>query len=262
MALYDAILPPVAAPPPIAAQNRRFYATARYILRSRRQLPDPIADAGSNYLIARKRTKRHSVHPEPTTQNGQMSALYFISHPEVTVDPRTPVERWHLSAAGVERMRAFSQSSTLSNVSAIWSSTEAKAIEAAGILGGALGLGIRVSKDLGENDRGATGFLPPDEFENVADAFFSSPDKGIRGWERAVEAQGRVRKAVAQIASEHTDGDLAIVAHGAIGTLLFCALTGNAIARSFDQPFQGHYWTATLADLVPVHGWTSIAPRV
>ncbi len=191
-----------------------------------------------------------------------MSALFFISHPEVTVDPNTPVERWQLSAAGVERMRAFSRSSIPSNVRAIWSSTETKAIEAAGILGGALGLGIRVSKELGENDRSATGFLPPAEFEDVADAFFATPTTSVRGWERAVDAQTRVREAVTRIVAEHADGDLAIVAHGAVGTLLFCALSGNAIARSFDQPSQGHYWTATLSDLMPKHGWSPIAPSL
>jgi len=191
-----------------------------------------------------------------------MSALFFISHPEVIVDPNTAVERWHLSADGVARMRSFSQSSIPSNVRSIWSSTEAKAIEAAGILGGALGLGIQVSKDLGENDRSATGFLPPAEFEDVADAFLATPTISIRGWERAIDAQDRVRKAALRIASEHTDGDLAIVAHGAVGTLLFCALSGNDIARSFDQPFQGHYWMAALSDLMPKHGWTPIAPRL
>ncbi|WP_404402879.1 histidine phosphatase family protein [Pelagibacterium halotolerans] len=190
-----------------------------------------------------------------------MSTLLFVSHPEVTVDSNMPVEQWQLSAVGVERMRAFSRSSIPSKVRAIWSSTETKAIEAAGILGGALGLGIRVSKDLGENDRSATGFLPPAEFEAVADAFFASPATSVRGWERAIDAQTRVREAVTRIVSEHTDGDLAIVAHGAVGTLMYCALSGNAIARSFDQPFQGHYWAASFSDLVPRHGWIPIAPR-
>ncbi|WAJ28613.1 histidine phosphatase family protein [Antarcticirhabdus aurantiaca] len=191
-----------------------------------------------------------------------MPALFFISHPEVIVDPGKPVERWCLSPTGVDRMRTFSQSPTPSNVRSIWSSTETKAIEAAGILAGALGLGISVSQDLGENDRSATGFLPPDEFESVADTFFASPADSIRGWERAVDAQARVRKAVTQIADDHREGDLAIVAHGAVGTLLFCTLSGKPIGRSFDQPFQGHYWTAALPSLEPIKGWMPIASRI
>lgn len=190
-----------------------------------------------------------------------MASLYFITHPEVVVDPETPIERWNLSPRGIERMRAFAASSIVSNVGAVWSSTETKAIEAAGILAGALGLGIQVSNNLGENDRRATGFLPPPEFEAVADSFFAAPETSIRGWERAVDAQARVRNVVSQIVAEHVEGDLAIVAHGAVGTLLFCALSGVPISRSYDQPFQGHFWQAALPALRPTDEWRPIAFR-
>ncbi|PZO78714.1 MAG: histidine phosphatase family protein [Mesorhizobium amorphae] len=190
-----------------------------------------------------------------------MASLLFITHPEVVVDPATPIERWHLSPAGITRMRHFSGSPVPADVRAIWSSAETKAIEAAGILGGALGLGVQVAGDLGENDRSATGFLPPADFEATADVFFASPASSIRGWERAVDAQARICAAVARIVAGHDGGDLAIVAHGAVGTLLFCALSRHGISRSFDQPFQGHYWRAPLPDLVPEHGWVPIASR-
>lgn len=190
-----------------------------------------------------------------------MSKLFFVTHPEVVVDAHKPVDRWHLSEAGIARMRAFAASPAASGVQAVWASRETKAIEAAGILAGVLGCGIRVSEALGENDRRATGFLPPAEFERVADQFFAEPEVSVRGWERAVDAQARVRDAVTRIAAEHSGGDLAIVAHGAVGTLLYCALLGHPISRRYDQPFQGHYWTATLPDLVPDNGWKPIAPR-
>lgn len=191
-----------------------------------------------------------------------MSLLYFITHPEVVVDPHTPVERWQLSAIGIERMRHFSARPELSDLSSVWSSTETKAIEGAGLLAAARGLGVSVSKDLGENDRSATGFLPATEFESVADAFFAKPSLSVRGWEKAVDAQARVADATYKIVSAHRGGDLAIVAHGAVGTLLFCALSGRSISRSWDQPFQGHFWTATLPDLMPEGGWKPIAPRL
>lgn len=190
-----------------------------------------------------------------------MATLHFITHPEVVVDPRMPIERWRLSAKGFDRMRAFSASPELSNVTAIWSSAETKALEAAGILAGALGIGVAVAKDLGENDRSATGFLEPAEFEAAADAFFASPGESVRGWERAIDAQARVRAALDRIIAGHAGGDLAVISHGAVGTLLFCALSGQPISRSFDQPFQGHVWRASLTDLRPGGGWRSIAPR-
>ncbi|QQV78875.1 histidine phosphatase family protein [Sphingomonas aliaeris] len=158
-------------------------------------------------------------------------------------------------------MRAIAALPMIAGVGAIWASTETKAIEAAGILSAAHGLGIQVAEDLGENDRTSTGFLPPSEFERAADAFFAQPETSVRGWERAVDAQARVHRAVSRIASSHVNGDLAIVAHGAVGTLLFCMLAGSLINRSFDQPFQGHFWRASLPDLRPIEGWKPIAPR-
>ncbi|MBB3938174.1 histidine phosphatase family protein [Aureimonas phyllosphaerae] len=190
-----------------------------------------------------------------------MASLLFVTHPEVVVDPAVPIERWQLSHKGIERIRAFSRSSVCADVRTVWASGETKAIEAAGILAGALGLGIQVSKDLGENDRSATGFLPPAEFEAVADAFFANPNTSIHGWERAIDAQTRVRQAVLRILAQHGEGDVAVVSHGAVGTLLFCALSGHAISRTFDQPSQGHWWKAVLPSLRPTSGWAPIAPR-
>ena len=60
-----------------------------------------------------------------------MAALIFITHPEVTIDPATPVERWRLSDAGVRRMRLFAESGAVKNVASVWASGEAKAIEVA-----------------------------------------------------------------------------------------------------------------------------------
>lgn len=162
--------------------------------------------------------------------------MIFITHPEVQVDPGRDVTRWHLSDRGIARMRAFAE--TAPRFSAIWASTETKAIEAAGILAAAQGIGIQVHEGLGENDRSATGFLPPNEFENAADAFFAYPETSFRGWETALAAQARVVTAWQQIALK----EIAVVAHGAVGTLLRCHLAGLPISRQYDQPGQGHYW--------------------
>jgi len=75
-------------------------------------------------------------------------------------------------------MRTFSRSPVSADVRTVWASGETKAIEAAGIPAVVLGLDVQVSRDIGENDRSATGCLSPTEFEAVADAFFS--DQGAR----------------------------------------------------------------------------------
>src|SRR5260370_33195372 len=97
-----------------------------------------------------------------------LSTVFFVTHPEVVVDPTRPVPRWHLSGRGIERIRAFATSAEMQGVRSIWASDETKAIEAAGILAGAHGLSVAVHAGLNENDRSATGFLPPAEFERVA----------------------------------------------------------------------------------------------
>ncbi|MDZ4052035.1 MAG: hypothetical protein U1E24_02050, partial [Phenylobacterium sp.] len=47
--------------------------------------------------------------------------------------------------------------------------------------------------------------------------------------------------------------------HGGVGTLALRRYLGVAIDRSYDQPFQGHYWT--LDGGRALHRWKSIAAR-
>jgi broad specificity phosphatase PhoE len=147
------------------------------------------------------------------------------------------------------------------HVTAIWASHETKAIEAAGILAGRLGLPVHLHPGLHENDRSATGFLPPPDFERVADDFFAYPTRSVQGWERAIDAQVRVAAAVDDILSSLADGDTAIVAHGGVGTLLLCRFLGSPIDRRYDQPFQGHYWAFDTLTRRVLHPWKPIAPR-
>ncbi len=175
--------------------------------------------------------------------------LFFLTHPEVVVDPAVPVPRWHLKDSGIAKLRCFAAGGELASVTDIWASTECKAIEAAGILAGALGLGIRVREDLGENDRSATGFLPPAEFEAMADAFFARPEESVRGWERAVDAQARILAATRAVASASPGpGDILVVAHGAVGALLRGRLLDVPISRALDQPRQGCWFALALPE--------------
>jgi len=173
--------------------------------------------------------------------------LLFVTHPEVVVDAGVPVPRWHLRDSGVAKLRRFAAGGAIGGVRHVWASTECKAIEAAGVLAAALGLGVRVREDLGENDRSATGFLPPVEFERMADAFFANPDQSVRGWERAVDAQARIVAAVRGVVAESgTAGDILVAAHGAVGALLRGHLLGAPISRALDQPGQGCWFAVEL----------------
>ncbi len=186
-----------------------------------------------------------------------MRTFYLITHPNVVISRDVPVPRWPLSELGKQRMRASLKQPWVRDVTAIYCSTEQKAIDGAEILAQHLSLGFSRIEELGENDRSATGFLPPAEFERVADEFFGSPDKSIRGWERAVDAQSRMVHAVEEIAArDKTSGAIAIVSHGAVGTLLYCHLAGESIDRRRDQPPNGggNFYSFTLAPPA-VHSW-------
>lgn len=183
--------------------------------------------------------------------------LYFITHPNVVVSRDVPVPRWPLSELGRKRMRAGLAQPWVREISSIYCSSEQKAIDGARILADHLGLSFTQIEDLGENDRSATGFLPPDEFEHVADQFFASPTVSVRGWERAVDAQVRIVKAIEAITQkEKTKGAIAIVSHGAVGTLLYCHLAGVPIERRWDQPANGggNYFRFALSPRA-AHSW-------
>jgi broad specificity phosphatase PhoE len=153
--------------------------------------------------------------------------VYFITHPEVVIDARVPVPRWPLSERGIERTRLMLKQPWIAQISSIYCSSEQKAIDGAIILADHLSLPINQVAELGENDRSATGFLPAQEFEAVADQFFAKPYQSVRGWETAVAAQRRIVATVDNIiAQDATTGAIAIVAHGGVGTLLLCHLAG------------------------------------
>ena len=186
-----------------------------------------------------------------------MRTFYLITHPNVVISRDVPVPRWPLSELGRQRMRAGLAQPWVREVTSVYCSTEQKAIDGADILSAHLGIGFEKVEELVENDRSATGFLPPDEFERVADQFFGAPEKSVRGWERAVDAQARIVRAVQMIfETDKTAGAIAIVSHGAVGTLLYCHLAGEPIARRWDQPPNGggNFYGFTLSPRA-VHSW-------
>ncbi len=186
---------------------------------------------------------------------------FYLSHPQVRIDPAVPVPDWGLSEIGVARTRAGASARWLAHVTRIVSSAERKAVETAEIIAAQRKVAVEVRERMHENDRSATGFLPPPEFEEVANQFFARPDESVRGWERARDAQARIVREVGIVMArpEARDGDTLFVGHGGVGTLLQCHVAGRPIARVHDQPGGGgnvfaFSWTPpSLA-----HGWRSL----
>jgi broad specificity phosphatase PhoE len=95
----------------------------------------------------------------------------------------------------------------------------------------------------------------------VADQFFASAETSVRGWERAIDAQSRMVHAVERIGNtDKTSGAIAIVSHGAVGTLLYCHLAGEPIDRRRDQPPNGggNYYRFTVSPRAAHFWWRAI----
>jgi broad specificity phosphatase PhoE len=187
--------------------------------------------------------------------------IYFITHPDVVIDPSIPVPHWPLSERGRSRIRRLLSRDWLSQVDAIYCSTEQKAIDGAAMLSEATGIPVHQVAALGENDRSATGYLPRAEFDTIVEAFFACPSESVRGWERADVAQARIVGALERIACTAAgSGAIAVVSHGGVGTLLLCHLKGQPISRQEEQPGTagGHYFLFQMPEGTLVHGWTPI----
>jgi broad specificity phosphatase PhoE len=184
-----------------------------------------------------------------------MTFHLYVSHPEVQIDPAVPVPRWGLNPRGKERMAAFASQPWIRRFRRVISSDETKAIETAEAIATGLGVAVEVRHGLHENDRSATGFLPPPEFEATANLFFGNPQESIRGWERSADAQARIVAGVTAALAGQPDEPTIFCGHGGVGTLLWCHCAGVPISRSHDQTGGGNHYLFDPARRIVLYGW-------
>lgn len=190
-----------------------------------------------------------------------MRLIYFLTHPDVIIDPAVPVPRWPLSERGRTRMTHLLTEAWPGDLSAIYCSTEQKALDGAQILAAHLDIGYQAVAELGEIDRSATGYLPHDEHAATARRLFLEPNIRVRGWESAVAAQARIVAAVTRITEqERSTGHTLIVSHGAVATLLLCHL--KQVPISLDEapphPNGGCYFAFDASSNKLIHDWACI----
>ena len=190
-----------------------------------------------------------------------MRLVYFITHPDVVIDPAVPVPQWPLSVRGKERMEKLLAQSWVGSIGSVYCSTEQKAIDGAAILAEHRAIGYEMVQELGEVDRSATGYLPEEEHAAAAKALFAHPEVSVRGWERAVDAQRRIVGAVERvIKGDRGESNIAVVSHGGVGTLYLCHLRGLPIRWRERQPGRsgGHYYCFETVSKALRHGWKPI----
>ncbi|MEZ5905895.1 MAG: hypothetical protein R3C69_12640 [Geminicoccaceae bacterium] len=183
-----------------------------------------------------------------------MTVIYYLSHPEVTIDPAVPVPDWALGR-GASEDRAVRVAAWLLACRRIVSSAERKAVETAELIAEASAAEITVRPAMHENDRSATGFLVPAEFEQVANAFFAQPaDRCAAG--RVPSTPRRGSRPSSRRCSRTTTGPCPFSSSAmAVGTLLYCRHAGLAIDRRHDQPEGGSVFALDARSLAPLFTW-------
>ncbi len=150
--------------------------------------------------------------------------LYLIRHASPEIDARVPARQWCLSAQGRRDAEALGRRLSL-DVARIWSSDEPKALETATILAAGPGAGTAVHADLREVAF-ASGILPQAEFRRRVQAYLDGADDPA--FEPYEAARQRIMRCLAEICRTD-DGDVAVVSHGRIITVLLSGMLGRRL---------------------------------
>ncbi len=158
-------------------------------------------------------------------EEGRRLILVRHSLPEFVTG--VPASQWHLSAAGRRRCERLAGRLAAYDLAAIITSEEPKAVETGQIVARILDLPCETAAGLHEHERGVvTDMGNEGEFQDQVARLFEQPDKLVMGYETADQAHARFAAAVADIARQHASGNVAIVSHGTVITLLIARANG------------------------------------
>jgi broad specificity phosphatase PhoE len=132
-----------------------------------------------------------------------------------------PASQWHLSDEGRRRCRRLAGQLALHDLAAIVASQEPKATETGQIVADMLGLRLEIAAGLHEHERGVVRDMGSrEQFGAQVARFFARPGELVMGCETADQAHARFQAAIARVVEQHRTGNLAIVSHGTVLTLL------------------------------------------
>ena len=169
-----------------------------------------------------------------------MSKLYFITHPSVLIDKNIPIDQWQLSEKGIEETKRLLKLDFWKSIDAIYSSPEKKAAQVAELAASKYGLVPKTETCLSEIDRKSTGFMEYDIYMETVAEFYKKPSIEVNGWESAKKATERIVDCITRIMDSNTK-DVAIIGHGATGTLLACYLLNKPPTLSEDPQGTGRF---------------------
>lgn len=184
-----------------------------------------------------------------------MSKLYFITHPSVAIIKDQSIDQWGLSDKGLEETERLLKLNFWDEIEAIHTSPEIKAVQVASLAAKKLGINIKVHECLSEVDRSSTGFVEFDQYMKLMENFYSHPKERVEGWESAEEATKRIVNCVSGIMETANSGTLAIIGHGATGTLLACHLLAMDPSYSEDPMGTGRYMVIDWDKKIILNKW-------
>ncbi|GAB4197648.1 MAG: histidine phosphatase family protein [Roseiflexaceae bacterium] len=152
--------------------------------------------------------------------------LLLIRHAAPEVAEGQAPYRWPLSDEGRRAAGALAPRVAAYHPVALVASEEPKAIETAVIIGGQLGLPVATAPGLHEHRRGPSPWLGRAAWEAQIARLFAEPETLVFGEETATQALARFAAAVDRVLEDYPAGNVAVVAHGTVITLLMAARAG------------------------------------
>jgi len=152
-----------------------------------------------------------------------MRHLILVKHSLPAIVPDLPAAEWQLSDEGRRRCEALAEQLRPYQPAAVVASREPKGTETGAIVARLLDTSFATAEGLHEHDRSNVGWSSSEDFAAAVAAFFARPSELVMGRETADAARERFARAVEQVLAAHPLGNLAIVAHGTVITLLVAA---------------------------------------
>jgi broad specificity phosphatase PhoE len=146
--------------------------------------------------------------------------LVLIRHSMPEIDPAVPAREWRLSEDGRRRCVRLVREVSAFDPAVVVTSQEPKAIETGQLLAEGLGVGCETAGGLHEHRRPRAPWEGREAFEAKVARFFERPETLVFGEETADQAEGRFRAALDKVLERHRQGNLAVVSHGTVMTLL------------------------------------------
>lgn len=158
-----------------------------------------------------------------------MTRIYLIRHAETEEGGPDPA-LWPLSERGEEQVRVLAAQPFWSEIQAVVSSDEPKALATVAGIAAERGIPLFKHESLRELKR-TRGRV--DDYDERVRQVFARPAQSVEGWERATDAQARILACMDELIGRFDPQPFAVVSHGMVLALLLASVQ-NALGQTFE----------------------------